>query len=82
MLSNLTQNPNYNLIVDLPLFSLGLFPFFGFASIQCKPMFLSLLEKYYYPLGKELLPSIGGLINSIIVGMEETNEDMMKKVFL
>lgn len=43
-------------------------------------MFLQILEKYYYPLGRELLPQIGGLINSIIVGMEDTNEEMMKKV--
>jgi hypothetical protein len=43
-------------------------------------MFLNILEKYYYPLKKELLPCMGGLISSIIVGMEDTNEEMMKKV--
>ncbi|CAD8052257.1 unnamed protein product [Paramecium primaurelia] len=80
ILQILCSDQEYDLIQDLPLFSLGLFPFFGFASIQCKPMFLSILEKYYYPLKKELLPCMGGLINSIIVGMEDTNEEMMKKV--
>ncbi|CAD8058712.1 unnamed protein product [Paramecium sonneborni] len=80
ILQILCSDQEYDLIQDLPLFSLGLFPFFGFASIQCKPMFLNILEKYYYPLKRELLPCMGGLINSIIVGMEDTNEDMMKKV--
>ncbi|CAD8055261.1 unnamed protein product [Paramecium sonneborni] len=80
ILKILTSNSEYDLVQDLPLFSLGLFPFFGFASIQCKPMFLNILEKYYYPLQKDLLPCMGGLISSIIVGMEDTNEEMMKKV--
>lgn len=43
-------------------------------------MVLTLYEKYYFPLGKQLVPSIGGLISSIIVGMEDTNEEMMKRV--
>ncbi|KAM3142079.1 hypothetical protein pb186bvf_005733 [Paramecium bursaria] len=80
LLSNLTSCPDYKLVEDLPLFSLGLYPFFGYSSIQCKPHVLSIFEKYYYPLQKNLTPSIGGLIDSIIVGMEDTNEEMMKKV--
>ncbi|CAD8140880.1 unnamed protein product [Paramecium pentaurelia] len=80
ILKILCSNSEYDLVQDLPLFSLGLFPFFGFASIQCKPKFLNILETYYYPLQKDLLPCMGGLISSIIVGMEDTNEEMMKKV--
>lgn len=38
-----TKCPDYNLLHDLPLFSLGLFPFFGFSSSQCKPMVLDIL---------------------------------------
>lgn len=43
-------------------------------------MLLNILDLYYYPLKKELLPCMGGLISSIVVGMEDTNEEMMKKV--
>lgn len=43
-------------------------------------MVLEILHKYYYPLGQQLTPLIGGLISSIIVGMEDTNEEQMKKV--
>ena len=70
----------YSLVEDLPLFSFGLFPFFGYSSSQCKPKVLEILQKYYYPLGAQLIPSIPGLINSIIVGMEDTNEELTKKV--
>jgi aspartate-semialdehyde dehydrogenase len=41
---------------------------------------LDLLQKYYYPLGVQLIPTIGGLLTSIIVGMEDTNEEQVKKV--
>lgn len=31
-------------------------------------------------MGPQLIPSLGGLISSIVVGMEDTQEEMMKRV--
>ena len=46
-----------------------------------KPKILSLYREHYFPLGKQLIPCITGLVVSILPGIEEQNETLQKDVF-
>ena len=71
----------------LPIFPVRLLPskpsFSQFFSLefQVKPLILELYQKYYYPLKKQLIPCIPGLVVSILPGLDEQNEELQKKVF-
>ena len=66
--------------MDIALYSIGLFPFFQYASSQIKPKILALIQKYYLPLGPHLIPCLSGLVVAILPGLEENNEELQKNV--
>eukprot|EP01114_Cavostelium_apophysatum_P012532 TRINITY_DN2827_c1_g1_i1.p1 TRINITY_DN2827_c1_g1~~TRINITY_DN2827_c1_g1_i1.p1 ORF type:complete len:1758 (-),score=500.34 TRINITY_DN2827_c1_g1_i1:72-5345(-) len=60
---------------DLPIYSVGLFPLFQYASTQVKHKNLEIFEKYYFPLKHELYSSLSGLVLALLPGLEdETSE--------
>lgn len=65
---------------DLAVFSVGLFPFFHYASFQVKPKILELYKNHYLSLGKELIPCLPGLVVSVLPGLDEQNEEVQKGV--
>lgn len=64
---------------DLPIFCIGLFPFFQNCSIQVKPEFLQIIEENFL-INIEILPMIVGLVTSILPGLEEKDEGIQKKI--
>ncbi|XP_066563105.1 protein dopey-2 [Amia ocellicauda] len=56
---------------DLFLYSSGLFPLLGHASMSVKPALLTLYERYYLPLQKSLLPSLQAFVTGLLPGLEE-----------
>lgn len=53
------------------IFSSGLFPLLGHASMAVKPVLLKLYERYYLPLQRALLPSLQAFITGLLPGLEE-----------
>ena len=44
-------------------------------------MLLDLYREHYFPLKKQLVPCISGLVLSILPGLDEANEGFLKKVY-
>ncbi|CAO3630393.1 unnamed protein product [Cunninghamella blakesleeana] len=65
---------------DLPLWSLGLFPFVQYAATHVKPQLLNIFEKYFYPLGTKLRPAIRGYIIALLPALEEEGSEVFHKV--
>jgi hypothetical protein len=65
---------------DLHIYSAGLITLYPFASIQIKPVILDLIQAYYLPLGKALLPCLSGLVISLLSGLEEEGSDIYQRV--
>ncbi|KAI8082733.1 Dopey, N-terminal-domain-containing protein [Halteromyces radiatus] len=65
---------------DLPLWSVGLFPFIQYAATHVKPQLLTLFEKYYYPLGVKLRPAMRGFIIALLPALEEEGSEGFDKV--
>lgn len=61
-------------MLDLSLYSAGLFPLLSYASTRVRPVLIELLERFYLPLGKELIPCLGGLLMALLPGLEEQGE--------
>ena len=60
---------------NLHLYSFGLFSLFGHASMTVKPQLLSLFEKYFIPLDRDLIPCFKSMIIACLSGLEdESNE--------
>ncbi|KAI9098669.1 Dopey, N-terminal-domain-containing protein [Phlyctochytrium arcticum] len=70
--------PN-QLVEDLPLWSMGLFPFLQNATMAVKPLVLSLYEKFYLPLGIRLKPALKGLILGILPSLEEDGNEFFAR---
>ncbi|CDR95652.1 dopey, N-terminal domain containing protein, putative [Babesia bigemina] len=66
---------------NLALFSSGLFPFFTYSSSSVRPIFLNLIEQFYIPLGKKLLPCLIGLLICIIPGLEDDKSESYEQVY-
>ncbi|UKJ87906.2 hypothetical protein MACJ_000348 [Theileria orientalis] len=66
---------------DLALFSTGLFPFFSYSSYSVRPQFLSIIDKYYIPLGPKLIPCLIGLLICIIPGLEDDKSETYDMVY-
>ena len=64
---------------DLPIFCIGLFPFFQNCSIQVKPEYLQIIEDNFL-IHCEILPMIVGLVTSILPGLEEKDESIQKRI--
>lgn len=74
---NLRQGEDW--LNALPIFCIGLFPFFQNCSIQVKPEFLKIIEENFV-ISNEILPMIVGLVTSILPGLEEKDELIQKKI--
>ncbi|ORM42266.1 Histone acetyltransferase GCN5 [Babesia sp. Xinjiang] len=66
---------------NLALFSSGLFPFFTYSSSSVRPIFLNLIEQFYIPLGKKLLPCLIGLLICILPGLEDDKSETYEQVY-
>ncbi|KAI5778510.1 Dopey, N-terminal-domain-containing protein [Geopyxis carbonaria] len=56
---------------DLPLWTPGLTPVLAYASLTLKPHYLSLLERFYVPLGTSLRPALKALVLALLPGIDE-----------
>lgn len=56
---------------DLPIYTLGIFPFFEHASSLVRVEVLNIFEKYMIPLGGKLLPHLPSTIIALLPGLEE-----------
>ncbi|KAK1940346.1 dopey, N-terminal domain containing protein [Babesia divergens] len=66
---------------NLALFSSGLFPFFTYSSSSVRPLFLNLIEQYYMPLGKKLLPCLIGMLICILPGLDDDKSESYEQVY-
>ncbi|TRM61588.1 hypothetical protein BD626DRAFT_598473 [Schizophyllum amplum] len=68
---------------DLPLWSMGLFPFFEYAATSVKPTLLNLYDVHYLPLQGALRPVTKSFILALLPGLEEeTGEFFEKNIWL
>ncbi|KIY73422.1 hypothetical protein CYLTODRAFT_365976 [Cylindrobasidium torrendii FP15055 ss-10] len=65
---------------DLPLWSLGLFPFFEYAATSVKPTLLNLYDTHYLPLQDGLRPIMKAFIIALLPGLEEETGEFFEKV--
>jgi hypothetical protein len=84
---NIRQNQNNYLGDDLALYSVGLFPFFQFATVPNKTLFLNnIIKKHYLELKEEEFAScLPGFLTSILPCLDDQNEILiksMKEIFL
>ncbi|PRP77720.1 hypothetical protein PROFUN_00581 [Planoprotostelium fungivorum] len=68
------------LVLDLPIYSMGIFPIFQFAATTVKPRVLELLENYYLPLGSDIIPALPGMLMSVLPGLEDETNEMFPRV--
>nr|XP_054753790.1 protein dopey-1-like [Lytechinus pictus] len=59
---------------DMFIYSAGLFPLLGNASMSVKPVLLNIYEEHYLPLGEHLKPALTGLLQGILPGLEEGSD--------
>lgn len=59
---------------NLLVYSSGLFPLVGYASMSVRPTLLDICEQYYLPLGKGLIPALHGLVLGLLPGLEDESE--------
>ena len=62
------------LLTNLLVYSSGLFPLLSYASMSVRPHLLAVLEKYFLPLGRGLVPALHGLVLSLLPGLEDESE--------
>ncbi|KAG6877602.1 hypothetical protein C0993_005728 [Termitomyces sp. T159_Od127] len=68
------------LLVDLPIWSSGLFPFFEYAATSVKPTLLNLFDTHYLPLQSGLRPVMKSFILALLPGLEEETSEFFDKV--
>ena len=59
---------------DMFIYSAGIFPLLSYAAMPVKPVLLNLYEEHYLPLGEHLKPSLTGLLQGILPGLEEGSD--------
>lgn len=62
------------LLPNLLLYSSGLFPLLTYASMSVRPHLLNIYEKYFLPLGIDLLPTLHGFVLGLLPGLEDESE--------
>jgi len=78
---NIRKNESNNLGDNLGYFSSGLFPFFQYASVPNKSLFLNLIKKHYLEINDvELQIALSGFLVSILPGLEDNNEILIKTI--
>ena len=80
---NILSKNNNKLSDNLGIYSSGLFPFFSYASIANKLIFLdSIVTSCFLKLGQnELSLCLPGLLSSLIPGLDDNNEKTSQKIF-
>ncbi|KAJ2486950.1 hypothetical protein IWW37_005432 [Coemansia sp. RSA 2050] len=68
------------LVADLPLYAMGLFPFMRNASLKAKPQLLGILEDFFVPLGSGLRPCLKSITVGVLPGLEEGSADVVNRV--
>ncbi|KAJ1952367.1 hypothetical protein EC988_003594, partial [Linderina pennispora] len=68
------------LVVDLPLYSYGLFPFMRNASMKAKPQLIEIFEQFFIPLGASLRACMKSFTMGLLPGLEEGSKDVFDRV--
>ena len=81
---NILSKNNNKLADNLGIYSSGLFPFFSYASIANKLIFLdSIVTSCFLKLNQnELSLCLPGLLSSLIPGLDDNNEKTSQKIFI
>ncbi|EGR32622.1 hypothetical protein IMG5_076520 [Ichthyophthirius multifiliis] len=64
---------------EIYLYSMGILPFYQFASLQIKPQFLKLIDDFFLDLEIQLIPFLPALIASILPGLQDNDEQIKKQ---
>ena len=59
---------------DLGMFSMGLFPFLRYCSVQLKPEMVQIINDHYLPLGSQIAICLPALVPSVLLLIEENDE--------
>ncbi|XP_076444435.1 protein DOP1A-like isoform X3 [Babylonia areolata] len=59
---------------DLFVYSAGLFPVIAHAAMSVKPVLLTVYEKHFVQLGRQIKPGLNGLLLGLLPGLEEGAE--------
>ena len=59
---------------DLFVYSAGLFPLLGHAAMNVKPVLLSIYERHFVALGKQIKPGLNGMLLGLLPGLEEGSD--------
>lgn len=59
---------------DLFVYSAGLFPVIAHAAMSVKPVLLTVYERHFVPLGRQIKPGLNGLLLGLLPGLEEGAE--------
>lgn len=62
------------LLTNFLLYSSGLFPLLSYASMSVRPRLLEIYEKYFLPLGNDLVPTLHGFVLGLLPGLEDESE--------
>lgn len=65
---------------NIAIFSFGLFSMFKKAQLEIKHSIIELFEKYYLPMGEQLVPMLNGLIGCLLSGMNDSETEMKGKI--
>lgn len=71
-----------NLIVDLSLYSVGLFPLLSYGSTIVLPKLLYIYETYFLPLGHRLDPALNGFILALLLGLEDSHSELYPRIMM
>ncbi|XP_062580439.1 protein dopey-1-like isoform X4 [Saccostrea cucullata] len=67
---------------DLFIYSAGLFPLLGHAAMGVKPVLLTLYERHFVALKKDIKPGLNGLLLGLLPGLEEGSELLDRTILL
>ncbi|KAK7479632.1 hypothetical protein BaRGS_00029098 [Batillaria attramentaria] len=59
---------------DLFVYSAGLFPLLAHSAMSVKPVLLTVYEKHFVQLGRQIKPGLNGLLLGLLPGLEEGAE--------
>ncbi len=59
---------------DLLAYSSGLFPLITYSSMSVRSRVIEIYERFYIPLGENVLPALHGLVLGLLSGLEDGSE--------
>ena len=66
---------------NLLVYSSGLYPLFGYASMSVRSELLDIYEKHYVALGDDLRPCVHGMVLGLLPGLEDESEHTERFVY-